>query len=182
MTDATDVVTAMHRRRMHREFEEKAVPREVLERLAWSATRAQQARSGVRNLVIVDDPRVMGAARKVLPGFINNAPAMIVHCTDTTRAEHVLGKRGVEAATWIDAGAACAHLALMGQTLGVGVCTVTSWSDQAVRTLLGLPDNIRPDVTVAVGYVVERPRPAARGFKTNWHANRFGTEFPRETS
>lgn len=167
----TDVTTAMRRRRMHREFENQQVPREVLERMAWAATRAQQARSGVRHLVIVDDPVVMDLARKVLPGFINNAPAMIVHCTDTTRAEEVLGRRGVEAATWIDAGAACAHMALMGQTLGLGVCTVTSWSDQAVRTLLNLPDHIRPDVTVAVGYVVTQPRPAAKGFRTSWHHN-----------
>lgn len=176
----TDVTTAMRRRRMHREFENQQVPREVLERMAWAATRAQQARSGVRHLVIVDDPVVMDLARKVLPGFINNAPAMIVHCTDTTRAEEVLGRRGVEAATWIDAGAACAHMALMGQTLGLGVCTVTSWSDQAVRTLLNLPDHIRPDVTVAVGYVVTQPRPAAKGFRTSWHHNVFGTDFRQE--
>lgn len=176
----TDVTTAMRRRRMHREFEDRQVPREVLERMAWAATRAQQARSGVRHLVIVDDPVVMDLARKVLPGFINNAPAMIVHGTDTTRAEEVLGRRGVEAATWIDAGAACAHMALMGQTLGLGVCTVTSWSDQAVRTLLNLPDHIRPDVTVAVGYVVTQPRPAAKGFRTSWHHNVFGTDFRQE--
>lgn len=178
----TDITTAMRRRRMHREFEQRPVPREHLERMAWAATRAQQARSGVRHLVIVDDPQLMDLARKVLPGFINNAPAMIVHCTDTDRAEEVLGRRGVDAATWIDAGAACAHLALMGHTLGLGVCTVTSWSDQAVRSLLHLPGHIRPDVTVAVGCVVPTPRAAAKGFRTGWHHNAFGTDFHQEDS
>lgn len=180
--DAVGVATAMRRRRMHREFEDRPVPREVLEHLVWGATRAQQARSGVRHLVVADDARLMDLARKVLPGFINNAPAMIVHCTDTSRAEEVLGRRGVDAATWIDAGAACAHLALLGQTLGIGVCTVTSWSDQAVRSLFKLPPHIRPDVTVAVGYVVDRPRPAARGFRTSWHHNQFGTDFRDQDS
>lgn len=175
----TEIATAMRRRRMHREFEDRPVARHDLERMAWAATRAQQARSGVRHLVIVDDPVLMDLARKVLPGFINNAPAMIVHCTDTVRAEEVLGRRGVEATTWIDAGAACAQLALMGQTLGLGVCTVTSWSDQAVRTLLRLPEHVRPDVTVAVGHVVPRPSPAATGFRTRWHHGVFGTEFHR---
>lgn len=174
-----DIPTTMRRRRMHREFEDRPVAREDLQQMAWAATRAQQARSGVRHLVIVDDPVRMGLARQVLPGFINNAPAMIVHCTDTVRAEEVLGRRGVEATTWIDAGAACAHLALMGQTLGLGVCTVTSWSDQAVRTLLNLPDHIRPDVTVAVGHVGERARPAATGFRTRWHLNSYGTDLER---
>ena len=175
-----DISTAMRRRRMHREFEDRPVSREDLQLMTWAATRAQQARSGVRHLVVVDDPVRMRLARQVLPGFINNAPAMIVHCTDTVRAEEVLGRRGLEATTWIDAGAACAHLALMGQLLGLGVCTVTSWSDQAVRTLLDLPDHVRPDVTLAVGHVGERPPPAARGFRTRWHHDSFGAELERE--
>lgn len=176
MTDL-NLSTAMRRRRMHRTFEDRPVPRNVLDKLVWAASRAQQARSGVRHLIVVDNQTVMDLARKVLPGFINNAPAMIVHCTDITRAEEVLGQRGVDATTWIDAGAACAHLALLGQDLGIGTCTVTSWSDAAVRTLLNLPDHIRPDVTVAVGYVLATPPRAARGFSTGAHHNTFGSPF-----
>lgn len=176
---ALDVQDAMRRRRMYREFDERPVPRELLERMVWAATRAQQARSGVRNIVVVDDPVLMATARQVLPGFLSNAPAMLVHCTDTVRAREVMGRRGVESATWIDAGAACAHLALMAQTLGLGTCTVTSWSQPAVQALLDLPDHVRADVTVAVGYVPAAPSPPARGFRTSWHHNRFGSVFGR---
>jgi nitroreductase len=172
-----DIKDAMRRRRMYREFEDRAVPRELLERMVWAATRAQQARSGVRNIVVVDDPHLMTTARQVLPGFLNNAPAMLVHCTDTVRAREVMGRRGVESASWLDAGAACAHLALMAQTLGLGTCTITSWSAPAVQALLDLPDHIRPDVTVAVGFVPPSPSPPARGFQTSWHHNRFGADF-----
>lgn len=161
---------------MHREFEDRPVPPETLAELAWAASRAQQARSGVRHIVVVDDPAVLTAARQVLPGFINNAPAMLVHCTDVVRAEQVLGSRGVELTTRLDAGAACAHLALLAPALGLGVCTVTSWTEAAVQTLLGLPAHIRPDVTVAVGYVPEAPAPAPRGFRTQLHRNRFGSD------
>jgi nitroreductase len=177
MPDGRDVVELMRRRRMHRAFEDRPVPKEALEQLAWAATRAQQARSGVRHVVIVDDADIMTAARQVLPGFINNAPAMLVHCTDVVRAEQVLGPRGVELTSRIDAGAACAHLALLAQTLGLGVCTVTSWTESAVQALLDLPDNIRPDVTVAVGYVPAKPPPPARGFNSRLYHNRFGTAF-----
>lgn len=89
------------------------MPGELLEQMVWAATRAQQVRSVVANIVVVDDPHIMTAARQVLPGFINNAPAMLVHCTDTIRAREITGRRGSEWASWIDAGAACAHLALM---------------------------------------------------------------------
>jgi nitroreductase len=172
-----DVSDGMRRRRMHREFEDRPVPREVLERMVWAATRAQQARSGVRNVVVVDDPNLMTVARQVLPGFITNAPAMLVLCTDLIRTEEVMGRRGIDHATRLDAGAACANLSLMAQTLGLGICTITSWSEPAVQALLDLPRHIRPDVTVAVGYVPPSPAPAAHGFKTTFHHNRFGTEF-----
>ncbi len=172
-----DIKDAMRRRRMYREFEDRPVPRELLERMVWAATRAQQARSGVRNIVVVDDPHLMTTARQVLPGFLNNAPAMLVHCTDTVRAREVMGRRGVESASWLDAGAACAHLALMAQSLGLGTCTITSWSAPAVQALLDLPEHIRPDVTVAVGFVPPAPSPPARGFKTSWHHTRFGSNF-----
>ena len=174
-----DVVDAMRRRRMHRAFEDRTVSREVLQQLVWGAVRAQQCRSGIRNLIVVDDPAVMATARQVLPGFINNAPAMIVHCTDLHRTEAVTGRRGIDVATRLDAGAACAHLGLLAQAFGLGVCTVTSWPDVVVQELLELPSHIRPDVTVAIGYVSDTPSPAARGFRTAAFHNRYGNDFER---
>jgi hypothetical protein len=46
-----------------------------------------------------------------------------------------------------------------------------------VQALLDLPEHIRPDVTVAVGFVPPAPSPPARGFQTSWHHNRFGADF-----
>jgi nitroreductase len=174
-----DVSDGMRRRRMHREFEDRPVPREVLERMVWAAARAQQARSGVRCIVLVDDPVLMETSRHVLPGFQNNAPAMIVLCTDMARAMETAGARG-DHTTRLDSGAACANLSLMAQTLGLGICTITSWSDSAVRMLFGLPDHVRPDVTVAIGYVSPNAQKAPRGFHTSFYHNRFGTVLEKE--
>jgi hypothetical protein len=45
-----------------------------------------------------------------------------------------------------------------------------------VRALLDLPDHIRPDVTVAVGYPIDSPTVAPRaGYGPKNHDNRFGT-------
>jgi hypothetical protein len=52
-----DVVDALRRRRMHREFTDRPVPRPVLSYLAWAAGRAQMARPGARVIVVVNDPR-----------------------------------------------------------------------------------------------------------------------------
>jgi nitroreductase len=173
-----DVADGMRRRRMHRIFADRPVPREVLGRMAWAAARAQQARSGVRHVVVADDPVLLATARQVLPGFLNNAPAVLALCTDLTQADTSGGPRMVEHVSRLDSGAACAHLALMAQTLDLGVCTVTSWADEAVRALFGLPGHIRPDVTVAVGYIdAQTAAPPVRGFTSGLHHNAYGTPF-----
>nr|WP_283095223.1 nitroreductase family protein [Nocardioides alcanivorans] len=167
----------MRRRRMHRVYEDRPVPREIVEKMVWAAQRAQQGRSGVRNIVVVDDPQLLDAARQLLPGWVNNAPVMIVHCTDLQKAADVGGEHSIDLSTRLDAGAAAAHLALMAQVLGLGTCTITSWTETIVKTLLGLPDHIRPDVTTAVGWVPKTPPKPAKGFKTSLHYNRYGTDF-----
>ena len=95
------------------------------------------------------------------------------------KAAEVGGAHSIELSTRLDAGAAAAHLALMAQVLGLGTCTITSWTETVVKTLLGLPDHIRPDVTTAVGWVPKTPPKPAQGFKTSLHYNRFGTDFVR---
>jgi nitroreductase len=171
-----DVVDAMRRRRMHRVFDERPVPLDVLMHLAWAAGRAQTARPGARTVVVVDDPVVMRTAREVLPGFTNNAPAMLVIATDTHGVERSLGHRAVEHTSRLDSGAAAAYVALAAQAFGLGVCTVTSWSENAVRTLLSLPASRRPDVTVAVGYPAPQSPAAPRGtHDPEVHHNAFGS-------
>jgi nitroreductase len=179
--ESVDVIDAMRRRRMHREYDDRPVPRTVLAYLAWAAGRAQCARPGVRVLVVVDDPDLMQTARDVLPGFTNNAPAMIVIASKLDQLERAIGRRGVEHTSRLDSGAAAAHLALAAQSVGVGVCTVTSWSETAVRSLVDLPETVRPDVTVAIGYPSRTSTPAPKGtHDPSVSHNTFRLGFPAE--
>jgi nitroreductase len=182
---AIDLETAMRKRRMHREFEDRAVDPADLEVVLWSVSRAQQVRPGYRHVVVVDDPGLMKTTREVCPGFTtNNAPMMLVLCSDLS-VPAVDSPGGRDTATKLDAGAACAHLGLIAQQLGMGVCTITGWSKVAVQELLGLPPHLRPDVTVAIGYPsrVQRMK-AVRGPQYNpaVHHNEFGTTYQREHS
>jgi nitroreductase len=173
-----DVIDAVRRRRMHRQFDPRPIPRSVLACLAWAAGRAQTARPGARTVVVVDDPGLMRTARDVLPGFTNNAPAMIVIATNLDGMDAAIGRRGPEHTSRLDSGAAAANLALAAQSFGIGVCTVTSWSDAAVRALFDLPADVRPDVTVALGYQAANPRPAPRGsHDPAVYLNRYGNGF-----
>ncbi|MXZ06289.1 MAG: hypothetical protein F4Y75_02050 [Acidimicrobiia bacterium] len=164
----------MRRRRMHRQYLPEPPDREVLEKLVYAAGRAQVARPGIRHLIVVDDYRIVRTLRQACPGFVNDAPVAIAICSDLVRSEEESGSRGVEVVSRLDAGACAAFIALAAPALGIGVCKVTSWSEEVVQAILGLPEHIRPEVLMAVGAPVSNPTKALTGFQPSVHINRFG--------
>lgn len=172
---------AMRKRRMFREFDGRPVADEDVHRMLWAAGRAQQGRPGIRNMIVVDDPVLLRTAHQVLPGFavVRDAPLIIVLCSDISE-EAIDAPAGREHATRIDAGAACAHLGLMARQLGLGICTITSWSDAVVRELFSIPARLRPDVTVIVGHPLSQAvvkGAKGKGFLPDIHYNTFGTPY-----
>jgi nitroreductase len=165
---------AMRTRRMHRNFLPDAVDETLLERLVFAAGRASSARRDLRHLIVVTDPRLMSAIRLLCAGFLNNAPALIAICTDTVKADELVGPHA-DAATRIDAGGAAAYMSVAAPALGLGICYVTSWPDEAVQGVLDLPSHIRPEMLVAVGHPVPTPVKSPRRFEPIVHRERFGS-------
>jgi nitroreductase len=178
-----DLNVAIRKRRMYREFEDRPVDAADVATLLWAAGRAQQVRPGVRHIIVVDDPGLMCSARIVLPGFAHiNAPMMLVLCSDLS-SPAIDCPSARDRATWLDAGAACGHLGLVAQELGLGVCTIAGWSASAVRALFDIPGHLRPDVTVAVGHPVRVTTARAVGgakYRPGVHHNAFGSPFNQE--
>lgn len=173
---AGPVFEAMRRRRMHRVFEPELPDRVVLDRLVYAAGRAQVARPGIRHLILVTDPGLVRTVRQACPGFVNNAPAVIVICSDLDRAYEVMGPRGVEVVTRLDAGAAAGYITIAAPVLGIGVCKVTSWTEEVVQAIFDLPEHVRPEVLMAVGIpVVNHPEPV-KGFHPIVHHDRYQPE------
>lgn len=174
---ALAVFDAMRRRRMHRVFEPDPPDQDILDKLVYAAGRAQVARPGIRHLIVVTDPRLVRTVRQACPGFVNNAPAIIVICSDLEKAYEVMGPRGVEVVTRLDAGAAAAFVTIAAPVLGIGVCKVTSWTEEVVQAIFGLPEHVRPEVLMAVGVpVVDHPKPV-KGFHPAVHHNRYGRDW-----
>ena len=159
---------------MHRVFTSEQLDEDTLERLVYAAGRAQQARPGVRHLLVVTDERIVRVVRMACPGFVNNAPAIIVICSDLEQASEAMGPLGVEVVTRLDSGAAAGYLTLAAPALGIGVCKVTSWTEEVVRAIFDLPAHIRPDVLMAAGIPVSNPPKSPKAFLPKVHRNRFG--------
>ncbi len=174
-----DVREALRRRRMHRAFSSDPVSDEALAELTWAATRAPMGGNElVRRIVVVCDPAAVRTVREVTPSFLADSQAILLICTDLDRAEAAMGRQGRDILSLLDAGAAAQNVALAATALGLGVCFVRSVNDAALRAVLDLPANVRPDILIGVGHPSPTPSPAMRYGKPVVYRNRFGQEWP----
>ena len=52
----------------------------------------------------------------------------------------------------IDVGIACEHFVLQAEDLGLGTCWIGWFNEKAVKSILGVPQNKKIDVLIALGY------------------------------
>jgi len=106
-----------------------------------------------RRMIVIKSP----AKRKELAeaaleqDFVAEAPFVIVFCADMGRIRPY-GERGKELYCVQDASAAAENALLKATDLGLGSCWVGAFDEERVRTICGLPDELRPVAMVTVGY------------------------------
>lgn len=176
-----DVLEAIRKRRMDSAFTDEPVDEDVLDRLAWAAGRAPMGGAElVRRIVVVHDPAIVRTVRQVTPSFLANAAAVILICTDLGRAEAAMGTQGRDILSLLDAGAAAENVALAAAALGVGVCFVRSANDVALREVLDLPENVRPDILIGIGHPAATRSARPRMRVPIVFRNRFGDPWKEE--
>jgi len=156
-----DFETVVKRRRMCREFLERDVPQEKLDRILELASRYPSAgHTEPQEFIVVRDQRVKrDLARAALDQmFVAQAPVVIVVISDVRRSARRYGERGVRFFSIID-GAFVAMLILLAVVEeGLGACFVGSFYDEEVQEVLSLPQEVRPIGIIPIGYCAEGPR------------------------
>jgi len=152
-------------RRSIRRYEAQPIEPDKVEVLKEALLRSPSSRNiNPWQFVFVDDPLLLKGLSQCKPHgaeFLGGAPLGIVICGDETASD-----------TWIeDCSIAAVLVQMTAQSLGLGSCWVQvrlrghdgqATSEQYVRQLLGIPDQIRVECIVAVGYPAERKRPIRR--------------------
>lgn len=162
---------------MCREYQERQIEREKLEKLIYAANRAPQGgNSPVREYIVIERKQIVEMLRAVSPSFLANSPAAIVIMTDLEKAERTMGTQGARILSLLDSGAAAENIALMAVELGLGVSFVRSSTEKAVKRVLGVPDRYRIDILIGVGYKSSEARRPLRGFEPIVHWNTYTTE------
>jgi nitroreductase len=152
------LIDLLRTRRSVRQFEDKPVEKEKIELLVEAMLRSPSSRGlNPWEFVIVTDPEKLAALALAKPhgaSFIKNAPLAIVVCGDSSKSD-----------VWVeDCSIAAIILHLAAADLGLGSCWVQLRkrehdaqisSDQYVRKLLGLGDNLSVEAVIAIGYGTE---------------------------
>ena len=173
-----DFEMVVKRRRMCREYLDKEVPREKVDRILDVASRYPSAgHTEPQEFIVVRDRRVREDLARAALGqmFVARAPLVMVVVSDVRRSARRYGERGVHFFSIID-GAFVAMLVLLAVVNeGLGACFVGSFYDEEVRQVLGLPRDVRPIGIIPVGYCAEEPRKFQRRSRTQIvHQDRYG--------
>lgn len=157
------VIDVIKSRRTIRNFEDKDVPKSVLEKIldtarwAPSGSNAQEWR-----FIVITDKKLLKALKMFSPGWLGQAPAAIVVCADKAWAYRVAGKLGRDKMYLVDVGIVIQTIALTAHSLGLGTNIIMSFSPEAVKELLKLPNNWEVIAIIALGYPKEIPKPPPR--------------------
>jgi nitroreductase len=170
--------SVIKRRRMCREYLDRDVPQEKVNRILDLASRYPSAgHTEPQELVVVRDRQVKeDLARAALEQmFVVQAPIVIVVVSDVRRSARRYGERGVHFFSIID-GAFVAMLVLLTVVdEGLGACFVGSFYDEEVREVLDLPPHVRPIGIIPIGYCAEGPRKHSRRSRQQIvHRDRYG--------
>jgi len=142
------LMEVIRERRSVRRYKKEAVSMEKLMLLVEAARWAPSAgNSQPWEFLLINDEDVVDALKIVSPGWLFEAPALILMCINKKRETDW---------SYFDAGAAMENMLLLAHSLGLGCCPIGSFLVQTIMELLELPEHLKPVLLITVGYPDEQ--------------------------
>jgi nitroreductase len=140
-----DVFEAIQQRRSIRNFTDKPVEREKMEKILEAGRLAPSAKNCEPwHFVAVTNPEKREAlSRGNWAKFVAQSPLVIVACGDKKASPDWYA---------IDVALAVENMVLTAVSLGLGTCCVGSFKEKDVKTVLKIPENFEVLVMLAMGY------------------------------
>ncbi len=158
------MIELIRKRRSIRSFAPTPLQPDQMELLVETLLRAPSSRNiNPWEFILVDDRELLlklSKAKQHGSGFIEGAAVAIVICADENRSD-----------VWVeDCSIAAMLLQMTAQSLGLGSCWAQirkrqhdtgSTAEQFVQGLLGLPQNMKVEAIIGIGYPAENREPLA---------------------
>jgi len=153
-----NVIKAMKNRRTVREFSDKPVDMDILGQIVDAARFAPSA-GNLQNwkFIFVEDPKMKRKIAKISQNqtWMTSAPVLIVVCNDYKDVQKLYGKQQGQLYSIQNVTLAAGHLLLAAEELGVSTAWVAVNDDFEMRAALDIPDNIDPEIVIAIGHSAE---------------------------
>jgi nitroreductase len=140
---------AVHGKRAVREFADRSIERQVLDRIVRAGTRAHSSKNQQRwHFIVVENRARLEALAASGPwaGHLAGAAAAVALVTPDPRAD------GQPLSLMWDLGGAAAQMMLVAWDAGVGSCPATVYEQDLVRDVLALPDGMWCEFILSFGY------------------------------
>lgn len=155
----------LKKRHCVRDFLPKPVEKSKIKKLLQAATSAPSA-GNIQDwrFIIIQKSNLKSQISEAALGqsFVEEAPVVIVVCSDLDEIEEVYGQRGRELYSIQDTAAAIENLLLAVTAEGLGACWVGAFDEQRIAEVLDLPDNWRPMAIIPIGHPAQKPEDHGR--------------------
>ena len=165
-----DALEAIHTRRSIRQYQDKAVPEELVEKLLAAAMSARARNAQPWQFVVITDRKILREIPKIQPNapMAGHAPLGILICGDL-RLELSPGY-------WVvDCAAAAQNMLLAAHALGLGAVWTGVYPREdrmaGLKQLVGLPEQVLAHSLIILGYPAEQPPPQDRYRPQRVHHN-----------
>jgi len=109
-------------------------------------------------ILVIDKEKINQLAEAAQQAFIADADYVVVVCSDNKRLVTSYYERGKKYAIQ-QAAAAIENFLLKITDLGLASCWVGAFSDNSVRKILGIPDEIEVEAILPIGYEMGKANP-----------------------
>ena len=143
-------------RRSIRRYEQKEIPKDVLDKILDAGRQAPSAANKQPwHFIVVSDLEIKKKLSKgMFNRFIKNAPFTIVGCA---HKDLIAGKWSIVSTT-----IALQNMVVAAWAMGVGSCWIGDFNEGKVKKLLSIPENWNIVALVSFGYPAEKPQPRKR--------------------
>ena len=148
-----DVMEAIRNRRSVRAYSDRPIPAEVMQRMRQALRYAPSA-CNIQpwHFILIEDARLRQDVAAAARGqhWMAQAPVIVAACGFPEQAYKKMG--GYGNSVDIDLAIAVDHLTLAAASEGLGTCWIGAFSEENVKTLLGVPANVKVVALTPLGY------------------------------
>lgn len=151
-----EVLEALRERRSIRSYLNIPIEDEKLSRVLEAARISPTAKNRQEwKFIVVKDEEVKGRLLPAVNGrkFVVEAPVIIVACATESSFVMPCG----QPAYTVDLSIAMSYMILEAQELGLGTCWIGGFSENQVKEVLEIPENVRVVAMTPLGYPAEKP-------------------------